>query len=618
MLLQRLVEYRSPDSEDESSRSYSRTRTVRWQLDLSPDGKMAELVDLADPSEKATKFGKAIRVPNGGRTSGIAPAIGADDAQYVLGWCDAKSKPDRVAKAHKAFVELSRRWLREHPDDHAAQAVVAFYDQGDPPSPRDGDKWSSKDLVIIAVGGNEVTDSDSLWSVWKSVVEERKSGSGARSGFCLVCGKRKPLLDRMPQALPKALVPRAEQEIALISANKRIHTYDHVEGLAGSPICVDCGQAAVANLHAILSDERSTFTYERQRTRLAWWVTRDADSDTIRLLDERPDRIGEYLHSLATGRQRRKPSGANFCSVTISGNVARLMVHQWLDMPLEQAEDNVAAWFRDHKIMPRGQDRPAGYPIWLLVTCSGQWVPDNSPRGGRYIPMWDKAADRPDDLAHLLLQSGLHRNALPPHLLAHVVRRVRADLHLDGPRAALLRVALTRMPGRSGGEPAAVLDETQDHPAYLYGRIFATLESLQTRAYGQKNLPNATFFHRYFSGAVANPRVAIVQGIQLMPAWLKKLDSAARETGGSPEQRVLAEKAARAARRYRSAFKELYDRLQAPPAPLNDAESQSWFVMGYFHQQAHDSQAARSALSWGEPTTAPGNDTTTIEGTNQQ
>ena len=576
------------------------------------------MVDLADPSEKSTKFGKAILVPNGGRTSGIAPAIGADDAQYVLGWCDAKSKPDRVSKAHEAFVELSRRWLREHPGDRAAQAVVAFYDHGDLPSPCDEAKWSSKDLMIIVVDGYEVTDSDSLWSIWKSVVEERKSGSGGRTGFCLVCGKHNPLLDRMPQALPKALVPGADQEIALISANKRIHTYDHIEGLAGSPICVDCGQAAVANLHAILSDERSTFTYERQRTRLAWWVTKGADSDTIRMLDERPERIGEYLHSLATGRQRRKPPDANFCSVTISGNVARLMVHQWLDMPLEQAEDNVAAWFRDHKIMPRGQDKPAGYPIWLLVTCAGQWVPDNSLRGGRYIPMWDKAADRPDDLAHLLLQSGLHRNALPPHLLAHVVRRVRTDLHLDGPRAALLRVALTRMPGRSGGEPAAVLDETQDHPAYLYGRIFATLESLQTRAYGQKNLPNATFFHRYFSGAVANPRVAIVQGAQLMPAWLKKLDSAGRETGGSPDRKAQADKAARAAARYRNAFKELYDRVQTPPTPLNDAESQSWFVMGYFHQRAHDSRAARAALSAEEPTGLPGDNTTINEGTDQQ
>ena len=103
-----------------------------------------------------------------------------------------------------------------------------------------------------------------------------------------------------------------------------------------------------------------------------------------------------------------------------------------------------------------------------------------------------------------------------------------------------------------------------------------------------------------------------------MPAWLEKLDSAARETGGGPDRKAQAEKAARAATRYRNAFKELYDRVQTPPTPLNDAESQSWFVMGYFHQRAHDSRAARDALSRQEPTNASGNDATTDEGTDQQ
>jgi len=117
---------------------------------------------------------------------------------------------------------------------------------------------------------------------------------------------------------------------------------------------------------------------------------------------------------------------------------------------------------------------------------------------------------------------------------------------------------------------------------------------------------------------VANPRVAIVQGAQLMPAWLKKLDSAGRETGGSPDRKAQADKAARAAARYRNAFKELYDRVQTPPTPLNDAESQSWFVMGYFHQRAHDSRAARAALSAEEPTGLPGDNTTINEGTDQQ
>jgi CRISPR-associated protein Csd1 len=175
-----------------------------------------------------------------------------------------------------------------------------------------------------------------------------------------------------------------------------------------------------------------------------------------------------------------------------------------------------------------------------------------------------------------------------------VVRRIRTDLHIDGHRAALLRVALNRHPLRTGQGPAAVLDEKQDNPAYLYGRLFAVLESLQIRAYSRDDLPNTTFFHRYFAGAVANPRVALVQGHQLFPAWIKKLDGVARNGGDDPASLGRAEKAGRAAARFRARIRELQDRLDGPVQPLSDAESQSWFVLGYFHQQAHDIRMARA------------------------
>ena len=141
----------------------------------------------------------------------------------------------------------------------------------------------------------------------ETVVEERKSGSatsdGGRRGLCLVCGEAGTLLNRMPQALPKALIPGADQEVALVSANKAIHTYDFREGLGTAPICLDCGQGAVANMHTVLSDRAHTFTYSRQRTRLGWWVTNGGDAQSVEMLDEDPDVIADYLHSVATGRR---------------------------------------------------------------------------------------------------------------------------------------------------------------------------------------------------------------------------------------------------------------------------------------------------------------------------
>ncbi|BCJ58212.1 type I-C CRISPR-associated protein Cas8c/Csd1 [Micromonospora endophytica] len=599
-MLRQLVDYQPPaeeTDEGEAARPYSRQRVIRWELNLDREGRFLRIVSLADPSERATKFGVPVVVPNVSRTSGVAPALGVDDAQYVLGWCDSKAKPERVREAHAAFIELTRRWLREFPDDPAARAMVAFYDRNERPALLDEAK--SKDLVVVKVAGSRVTDRDSLWTLWEKVVRERKSGGTAgnsqRRGLCLVCGSQAALLDRLPQALPKVLIPRAEQEIALVSANKRIHTYDYAEGLVSSPICVDCGSAAVTNLHAILNGEHSTFTFAGQRSRLIWWATKGVASKTILLLSGKLEEIRDHLHSLASGRPvRRRADTADFQSVTLSGNVARLVVHRWVTMPLAEAEANVDTWFFDHQILARSAEYPSGFPIWLLVLCAGQWQPGDAPNSGRYIQLHDKAADRPDDLAQLLLHSALHGDLLPAYLLAHVVRRVRTDLRIDGPRAALLRVALNRHPLRKGEGPAAVLDEKQDNPAYLYGRLFAVLESLQHRAYPGDELPNATFFHRYFAGAVANPRVALAQGCQLSAAWLKKLDSKARIRNGEASERTEAQRAAKAAYRFRERLRSLHDRLDGPVTPLGDAESQSWFVLGYFHQQAHDIRMARA------------------------
>src|SRR5262249_48304649 len=153
--LRRLVDFRllKEDEDDTGTRPYSRARTVRWELSIDTTRQSARMVDLADSSQSTTRFGRPVLVPNSGRTSGIGPSLGADDAQYVLGWCDDKSKPDRVSAAHAAFVDLCRRWLHECPDDPSARALVAFYDRGELPTPPDGVKWASKELMVVAVDG---------------------------------------------------------------------------------------------------------------------------------------------------------------------------------------------------------------------------------------------------------------------------------------------------------------------------------------------------------------------------------------------------------------------------------------------------------------------------------
>ena len=170
MLLQRLVDRTQRGEAGEPE--FFRDRPVRWQLALTAGGDLAsaELTDLADPSDKARKNGTVHPVPHTTRTVGVAPCIGADDIQYVLGWCDDKSKPARVEQCHASFISITKAWADAYPDETAASAIARFYASGQAADIARPDTWTSKQLVLISVDGQPVTELPSLRRFWAAEV----------------------------------------------------------------------------------------------------------------------------------------------------------------------------------------------------------------------------------------------------------------------------------------------------------------------------------------------------------------------------------------------------------------------------------------------------------------
>jgi CRISPR-associated protein Csd1 len=344
MLLQRLVDRTQRDEAGEPA--FFRDRPVRWQLALTGSGDLAstQLIDLADPSDNTRKNGTVHPVPHATRTVGVAPCIGADDIQYVLGWCDEKSKPARIEQCHASFIRLTKAWADAYPDETAAQAVVGFYATGQVADIDQPDKWSSKQLVLISVDGQPVTELPSLRRFWAAEVERRKArgpDGAARRGLCLVCGQEGTLLNTLPQKVPRQLVPLADNDASLVSGNEPIHTYDFSTGLSNAPICVTCGTRAVNSLQEVLTDPGSHLSYGDSR--LGWWMLGGHpfdlastlavhDPESVRSLVERVRRSGTW----SEGANRPTLDTGRFCAVTLRGSVARIMIRDWIDMPLEQ------------------------------------------------------------------------------------------------------------------------------------------------------------------------------------------------------------------------------------------------------------------------------------------
>jgi CRISPR-associated protein Csd1 len=569
MLLHRLVEYATART-DAGTPPFHRDRVYSWQLELTGDGSLRsrELTRLAELDAKGKARGVRHTTPSAVRTMGVAANLAADDIQYVLGWCDPDSKPGRTAQCHTAFVDLTLRWAdsAEGRADRVAQAVAAFYRSGAASGVVQEKEFASKQGVLIAVDGEPAYLARSVVPFWNAEVARRKGGGN--DGLCLVCGTVGPLLDTVPGKVRAALVPGATNDAALVSVNERVFGYDLTTQLEATPLCLACGEAFSAGLLGVLESPQHSVSYGDQDSRLAWWVTGPDDLDAMSLIDSPdPARVVSLFSAVRQGGPRATVDPTVFCSLSIGGNVARIMVRDWVEMPLVKLNENVAAWLDDQETAPRRAGGRRHHGLFQLVSVTGRWQGDRN----RYADIGAKGADRPPDAQRDLVRAAIRGVPLPPSLLAHLVHRITTDGRIDDPRAALIRLCLTRHPSLPDSEkPMPGLDPASTDPAYVAGRTFAVLEQIQYDASG--GTLNTTYADRFFAGAVTNPRAALVNGRRDATAWLKKLRRARRGTATHREKEL-------------DGLFSLLDAGTGLPARTT-LRQQASFLLGYHHQRA--------------------------------
>jgi CRISPR-associated protein Csd1 len=181
-----------------------------------------------------------------------------------------------------------------------------------------------------------------------------------------------------------------------------------------------------------------------------------------------------------------------------------------------------------------GQRRfPSQFRLSLAL---GRCQPGKNGARGSYASFGAKGAQRPVWIQRELLHSALNGTRLSSAMLAHLLLRVRTDGGFDLTRQALIRLCLTRCHPNQARRLPMALDPNDDTPAYLAGRMFAVLESLQyaaTRAGGGQL--NTTLGDRYFSRAVTSPTTT--SPAPAPAAWLPTTSSlTAPPTSPTPTQ----------------------------------------------------------------------------------
>jgi len=279
-----------------------------------------------------------------------------------------------------------------------------------------------------------------------------------------------------------------------------------------------------------------------------------SDQDATGDVRERAQAESRARRLLDAIRAGQWPELADFryYALTLSANSGRVVVRDWMEGPFQELLEAVTAWFDDLAIVSRDGSR---------IVRSHKF-------GAVLAAPLRELGDAVASLVAALWRCALKRQSIPYQIMAQTLQRVRIDL-IQGEtplhaRFGLLKAFCNRNERTPNMNPE--VNEFENHPAYLCGRILAILARIQQRALGDVG---AGVVQRYYAAASATP--ALVLGRLIRTAQVGHLPKVGEKGLQWWFENQLA---------------EVWAKLkQAPPAVLT-LEEQTLFAMGYYQQIA--------------------------------
>ena len=255
----------------------------------------------------------------------------------------------------------------------------------------------------------------------------------------------------------------------------------------------------------------------------------------------------KLLAAIQTG-ERPDLADFRYYAVTVSANSGRVVIRDWMEGSFAELATAIAEWFSDLAIIGRDGRRVIQSHKFGAVLAA---------------PLRD-LKDATGPLVAALWRCALKRQAIPHHVMAQTLNRVRIDL-MQGESARHARLGLLkaycnrneRLPKMSNE-----LNKLETNPAYLSGRVMAVLATIQKMA-----LPGvgAGIVQRYYAAASATP--ALVLGRLIRNAQIGHLPKIDNE---GVERRLV----------------EIWGQMKSQPPRVLSLEEQTLFAMGYYHEMA--------------------------------
>lgn len=555
MLIRSLCDYYDIQSaRGEAASDIMSEQPVHWMVMLTPDGRVADIIDkrieesVPQKNGKVKSVKKPIVVPLPKRTqkTGIDANIIEHRPLYIFGLnYDAKigltpdDKTDKARKSHEAFVKKNLEFF-DGIDSEIARAYVNFIKN-----------W---------VPENE-TENEQLKKLGKEYQGSYYIFALDGSPECKL-HKDKAVLAKYEEIMAKAAAEAAESDDGIMMCPiegerlraARIH--DKIKGIKGGnsvgAVLVNFNSSAFESYGKSQSmnsgiSEKAMKKYTSSLNKLLADPMHHIYSDDMTVVffamkhDDKAecDLFSDYLNSSNAVTEDSTKADVKAVSENIyhkgqTGNA------QALDDDVDNGVDFFVAGFTPNgsricqKFMVRNK-------FGKIIDNVKQHQQDMAICGSNgEIPLWriNKELVSPNSanaispaLQSDIFQAILNGTNYPYTLLETVVRRVCTDSDTDSNnkikinevRAGLIKAFINRKARLNGDkeEITMSLDKENKNPAYLCGRLFAVLEKIQLEATDVKL--NRTIKDAYFSSASSRPALIMPRLIDLSNYHLRKL-----------------------------------------------------------------------------------------------
>ena len=538
---------------------------VSYAVNLSRDGEILGILSLKIEEERGKKkvwVPRQIKVPEMvTRASGVATNFLCDNSKYILG-IDAEGTNQRVLDCFEAAKKKHLSLLSET-EGEMAEAVRSFFKAWDPEKASEcaeiKERW--EDLtdggnLIFCMGINYAQDDPFIQDAWENARNE--SAEDEKMGICLVTGK-KAQISRIHKKIKG--VPNAQPAGAsLVSFNEDAFESYGKEQSYNAPVGKYAEFAYTTALNYLLNQRE--YTFQLGDSMIVYWsesAEEEYQAAFFGAADPKPDNQEEIkgiFDNLKTGMpvsigNFTLDPDQRFYILSLAPNAARLSVRFFYQDSFGNILKNLSAHYERMSIVkPSWESREYMGVRDMLSETVNQNSKDKTP-----VP----------NMAALVFQAILSGARYPASLYTDVLIRIRAEQgNVTWGRAGIIKAYLIRNGNWKEGENYMGLNEESMEPAYVLGRLFSVLESIQMDANpGIK----ATIRDRYFNSACATPASIFPVLIKLKNSHMKKLE---RDKGGAKVY-------------YEKLLTELMGKLDEYPKRLS-LEEQGKFILGYYHQ----------------------------------